>query len=322
MTTTRRDLFQQCAVAAAGALLTRNAQAQTKDPLWKRLFPAGFRNERVKTSGAEINSVIGGSGPPLLLLHGAPMSLLAWTPITAELAKEHTVVAIDLRGRGDSSKPHGERDHSTYSKRAMALDGVEVMKHYGFTEFGVAGHDRGGRVARRLALDHPAAVRAVAILDVIPEHYIYSHVNEEIVQAYFHFFDQLRPEPGPENDYAKRFAASAGREMTELQAEYERNSSTPEGIHASIEDYRASGSIDLKHDAVDIAAGRKIQCPILAIWAAGGTVDKLFPALEIWKKEGPHVSGKALPGQHDLMATAPKETLAEMLPFFRGAKKA
>src|ERR1019366_9283627 len=253
MTTTRRDLLQQSALAAAGALLTRNAQAQTKDPLWKRLYPAGFRNERIKTSGAEINSVIGGSGPPLLLLHGAPMSLLAWTPIAAGLAKQHPLVAIALRGRGDSSKPHGEPDHSTYSKRAMALDGVEVMSHYGFSEFGGAGHGRGGRVARALPLDPPAAVTCVAILDVIPEHYIYSHVNEEVVQAYFHFFDQLRPEPGPENDYAKRYAAGTSRRMTELEAEYQRNSSTPEGIHASIEDYRASGSIDLKHDAADIA---------------------------------------------------------------------
>src|ERR1044071_3079283 len=148
MTTTRRNLLAQTALAAgAAALVTRKASAQAAEgPAWKRLFPAGFRNERIKTSGAEINAVIGGSGPPVLMYHGAPQSLITWRLIAPDLAKDYTLVMCDLRGYGDSSKPPGGEDHSAYSKRPMALDGVEVMKHLGYTQFRMVGHDRGGRV--------------------------------------------------------------------------------------------------------------------------------------------------------------------------------
>src|ERR1700722_17877400 len=319
MTTTRRDLLQQSALAAAGALLTRHAQAQTKDPLWKRLYPAGFRNERIKTTGAEINTVIGGSGPPLLLLHGAPLSLISWRLVGPDLAKEYTLVMCDLRGYGDSSKPPGGGDHSDYSKRVMALDGVEVMKHLGYNQFRVVGHDRGGRVGRRMALDHPDKVTKLAVLDIVPAHYLYSHVTLEFVQAYFHWFNYLRAAPGPENELLKASEAANARPTTdEAQLEYRRLNSDPAMLHAMCEDYRASASIDLKIDADDIKAGKKIQCPLLVLWAATGAMGKLYDVLNIWKDEGVSVTGKGLPGNHSLQESAPKETLAELQQFLRG----
>ena len=193
-------------------------------PAWQRLFPAGFRNERIKTSGAEINAVIGGSGPPVLMFHGAPQSLITWRLIAPDLAKDYTLVMCDLRGYGDSSRPRGGGDHSDYSKRPMALDGVEVMKHLGYNQFRMVGHDRGGRVGRRMALDHPDKVTKLAVLDIVPAHYLYSHVTIEFVQAYFHWFNYLRPAPGPENETqdGSRQSVGAAADNDEIQLEYLR----------------------------------------------------------------------------------------------------
>src|SRR5579863_2535632 len=198
---TRRDLLGQTVLAAgAAAFAARKASAQTsEEPAWKHLFPPGFRNERIKTSGAEINAVIGGSGPPVLMFHGAPQSLITWRLIAPDLAKEYTLVMCDLRGYGDSSKPPDGENHSGYSKRPMALDGVEVMQHLGYNHFRMVGHDRGGRVGRRMALDHPDKVLKLAVLDIIPAHYLYSHVNMDFVQAYPHWFAYLHAAPEPEN---------------------------------------------------------------------------------------------------------------------------
>jgi haloacetate dehalogenase len=319
-TGTRRRLLQNAAFAVgAAALVARKAsgQTETKEPAWKHMFPAGFRNERIKTSGAEINTLIGGSGPPLLLLHGAPLSVISWRLVAPELAKEFTLVLCDLRGYGDSSKPPGGGDHSAYSKRPMALDGVEVMKHLGYNQFRVVGHDRGGRVARRMALDHPDKVTKLSVFDIVPAHYLYSHVNIDFVRAYFHWFDLLRAEPGPENEYKARHEARAKRPMNEVEAEYERTTSTPEAIHAMAEDYRASASIDLTIDAADIKDGKKIQCPLLVLWAATGAMGRIYDVLETWKPEGVNVTGKGIGGTHQLQESAPKEVLAELLPFLR-----
>src|SRR5579863_2199998 len=177
---TRRTLLQQTALAAgAAALLAKKSTAQNgswpQEPAWKQLFPTNvFRNERIKTSGAEINALIGGSGPPVLMFHGAPQSLITWRLIAPELAKDYTLVMCDLRGYGDSGRLPGGGDHSDYSKRPMALDGVEVMKHLGYTQFRMVGHDRGGRVGRRMALDHPDKVTKLAVMDIVPAHYLYS----------------------------------------------------------------------------------------------------------------------------------------------------
>ncbi|MCU1335731.1 MAG: Haloacetate dehalogenase [Bryobacterales bacterium] len=332
---TRRQLVQQAALAAGAALVTKRVSAQTsgESEAWKKIFPAGFRNERIKTSGAEINTVIGGSGPPLLMFHGAPQSLITWRLIAPDLAKEYTVVLGDLRGYGDSSKPADQPDHSQQSKRPMALDGVEVMEHLGFRQFRMVGHDRGGRVGRRMALDHPDRVIKLAVLDIIPAHYLYSHVNMDFVQAYFHWFNYLRPAPGPENELLAQNTgrggggrgapgggkAGGGDEIAALvQAEYARHNSNPAMLHAMCEDYRASASIDLKIDEADIKAGKKIKCPLLALWAAQNRVNKIYDVLPIWKEEGVKVSGKELPGSHSLQESVPKETLAELQAFLRG----
>jgi len=316
--TTRRRILQQAALASgAAALVARRAYAEG-GPAWQRLFPAGFRNERIKTSGAEINTVIGGSGPPLLLFHGAPQSLITWRLIAPDLAKDYTLVMCDLRGYGDSSRPPGGGDHSDYSKRPMALDGVEVMKHLGYNQFRMVGHDRGGRVGRRMALDHPDKVTKLAVMDIVPAHYLYSHVTLDFVRAYFHWFNDLRPEPIPENEIKAAADNQLARTTNEIQLEYLRNNTDMASVHAMCEDYRASASIDLKIDEADIKAGKKIQCPLLVLWAAAGAMGKLYDVLGIWKDEGVNVTGKGLPGNHSLQESAPKETLAELQQFLRG----
>ena len=316
---TRRELLGQTVLTAgAAAFMANRTSAQTSDePAWKHLFPPGFRNERIKTSGAEINAVIGGSGPPVLMFHGAPQSLITWRLIAPDLAKQFTLVMCDLRGYGDSSKPEDKPDHSNQSKRPMALDGVEVMSHLGYQRFAMVGHDRGGRVGRRMALDHPDKVTKLAVLDIVPAHYLYSHVTIEFVQAYFHWFNYLRPAPGPENELKATNDAQLARATNEIQREYLRTSSTMANIHAMCEDYRASASIDLKIDEADIKAGKKIQCPLLTLWAATGAMGKLYDVLKIWKDEGVNVTGKGLPGNHSLQESAPKETLAELQAFLR-----
>src|SRR5580698_2423672 len=223
--TSRRSLLQKSALAA-GVVATKQLLAQqsgsdaSAEPAWKRMFPAGFKNEKVKTTGATINVVTGGEGPPLLLMHGAPQSLITWRLIAPDLAKDYKLVMCDLRGYGDSSRPPGGGDHSDYSKRPMALDGVEVMKHLGYNQFRMVGHDRGGRVGRRMALDHPDKVTKLAVLDIVPAHYLYSHVTLDFVRAYFHWFNDLRPEPIPENEIKAAADNQLARTTDEIQLEY------------------------------------------------------------------------------------------------------
>jgi haloacetate dehalogenase len=321
---TRRRLLQQAALAAgAAALSAPKSGAQTgeasknDEPAWKRLFPPGFRNERIKTTGAEINTVIGGSGPPVLMFHGAPQSLITWRLIAPDLAKEYTLVMCDLRGYGDSSKPEGGENHENYSKRAMAQDGVDVMQHLGYERFLMVGHDRGGRVGRRMAIEHSDRVQKLAVLDIIPAHYLYSHVNLAFVRAYPHWFNDLLPSPKPENDIKAQNEAALARATTPVEKEYLRTAATPEAIHAMCEDYRASASIDLELDAADAKAGKKIQCPLLVLWADKNAVNHIFDVMEAWKPEGVNIQGKALPGTHSLQESAPKETLAELQQFLR-----
>jgi len=321
---TRRQILQQ-AVFASGAAALLKAQpssATAGEPAWKKLFPSNFRNERIKTSGAEINAVIGGSGPPVLMFHGAPQSLITWRMIAPDLARDYTLVMCDLRGYGDSSKPEGEKDHTTYSKRPMALDGVEVMKHLGYNQFLMVGHDRGGRVGRRMAIDHPDAVTKLVVMDIVPAHYLYSHVTIEFVQAYFHWFNYLRPAPGPEDELLKQNSRPLPENVTDVaRIEYHRLNADPAMLHAMCEDYRASASVDLKIDEADLKAGKRIQCPVRVLWAANGAMGRLYDVLGIWKSEGvdegAKITGKGLPGNHSLQESAPKETLAELQQFLR-----
>jgi len=271
----------------------------------------------VQTSGATINLVTGGEGPPLLLLHGAPFTHVAWRLVAPELAKRYTIVAPDLRGYGDSSKPADGENHANYSKRAMALDNVEVMKHFGFNSFPVVGHDRGGRVAHRMALDHPDKVTRVAVLDIVPTHYLYTHVTIGFVQSYFHWFNYLRPAPGPENELQAANDAAAARATTDVQKEYSRAQRDPANIHGMCEDYRAGASIDLDHDNIDRDKKNKIRCPFLTLWAERGPMGRLYDVRAVWQEYAVNVAGKGLPGGHNLQEDSPNEVLAELLPFLK-----
>ncbi len=196
------------------------------------------------------------------MFHGAPQSLITYRIIAPDLAKDYTLVLCDLRGYGDSSRPDDQPDHSSQSKRPMALDGVEVMQHLGYNQFRMIGHDRGGRVGRRMALDHADKVLKLAVLDIIPAHYLYSHVNMDFVQTYFHWFNYLRAAPAPENELKATNDAQAARATDPVQKEFLRNTTDIKMLHAMCEDYRASASVDLKIDEADIKAGKKIQCPL------------------------------------------------------------
>ena len=301
------------ALAAFGESLSAQITAGPGTTL--RFFP-GFKSARVKTSGAEINVVHAGSGPPLLLMHGAPQTHVSMRLLAADLVKDYTVIAPDLRGYGESSKPPDGDKHANYSKRAMALDQVEVMKHFGFDRFAVVGHDRGGRVAHRMALDHPEKVTRVCVLDIVPTHYLYTHVTIDFIQSYFHWFNNVRPAPGPENDLLRQYEAQKARVTNEVQLEYLRTSSLPENIHAMCEDYRAGASIDLEHDEADLS--KKIACPLLTLWGLKGPMGRIFDVLAIWKAKGVDVAGKGLPGGHNLQEEIPDLVLAELRPFLRG----
>jgi haloacetate dehalogenase len=304
----RRDVLKQMAALGVAAGAGRAATAQTPADT-TRFFP-GFRPFKVKTSGAEINGVIGGQGPPLLLLHGAPQSHVSWRLVAPKLAATRTVVVSDLRGYGDSSTPPEGENHVNYSKRAMALDQVEVMKHFGFERFPVVGHDRGGRVTHRMALDHPDAVTHAGVLDIVPTHYLYTHFKIEFVQRYFHWFHYLRRPPAPENELKAQRDALKARTTNEIQLEYLRNSSDPAHIHAECEDYRAGASIDLAHDEADMA--KKVACPLMVLWGAKGAMDDLYDVLGIWRERGVKAYGKALPAGHNLQEELPEVVLAEI----------
>jgi haloacetate dehalogenase len=287
------------------------------------LFP-GLEQRRVRTSGAEINLVTGGNGPPLLLLHGYPQTHAIWHKVAPELAKRYTVVAADLRGYGDSAKPHGTPDHATYSKRAMAADQVEAMSALGFDEFLVVGHDRGARVAHRMALDHAQHVRKLVVLDIVPTRTMYANVSREFAKAYYHWFFLLRPEPIPEtligaspDFYLEQHMGTRHAGLAafapEALAEYKRCFRDPATIHASCEDYRAAESIDLEHDQADIR--RKLRCPLLVLWGSKGTIQRCFKPLKDWRERALDVRGRALACGHYIPEEAPADLLAELVKF-------
>jgi haloacetate dehalogenase len=324
----RRSLLTAGSALAMGAMLARSrttaaaapaaaapAAAAATGPGDARLLP-GFKVERVKSSGAELHTVIGGSGPPLLLIHGAPLTHLSWYRVAPELAKRYTVVAPDLRGYGDSSKPEDGPEHVNYSKRAMALDQVEVMRHFGFSRFAVVGHDRGGRVAHRLALDHPQAVSRMAVLDIVPTYYLYTHLTKAFVEAYFHWFLYIRPAPFPENILNADIEGNFGRAGPDLREEYLRVYRNPAAVHGMCEDYRASAGIDMKYDEADL--GKKIACPLFTLWASDAAMGRMFDVLGIWKEHGTQVTGAAITGGHNLQEANPAGVLAQLLPFLAG----
>lgn len=286
------------------------------------LFPE-FTPCDVATSATRIHCVVGGSGPPLLLLHGYPQTHSMWHRIAPRLAANHTVVCADLRGYGDSGKPESDAKHATYSKRAMARDMVEVMRHFGFEHFRLVGHDRGARVAHRLCRDHPDAVSQVVLLDISPTATMYAHTDRTFATAYYHWFFLIQPFDLPERligadpvYYLHRKLGGWGTGLVHFDAdalaEYERCFRDSETIHASCEDYRAAATIDLEHDAKD----EKVACPMLVLWGARGVVARLFDPIADWRAVAGDVRGRALPAGHYLPEEVPEDTSSELMTFF------
>jgi len=285
-------------------------------------FP-GFEQRRIATSGAEINCVVGGSGPPLLLLHGYPQSHTMWRTLAPRLAADFTVVVPDLRGYGDSAKPPAGPDVANYAKRALARDQVEVMAQLGFERFAVAGHDRGARVAHRLALDHRDRVTRLALLDIVPTLDMYERTEMRFATLYYHWFFLIQPAPLPERmiggdpaHFLRWTLGGWGSKDTsffeaEALAEYERCFCRAEAIHASCEDYRAGATIDLEHDRASRAAAEKIACDVLVLWGSRGVVARLYDPLALWRAQcAGAVSGQALDAGHFLAEELPEETAA------------
>ena len=287
----------------------------------------GFEQGRIEAPGAEIELVRGGDGPPVLLLHGYPQTHAMWHLVAPILAEEFTVVATDLRGYGDSSKPFGEEDHSTYSKRAMAEDQAAVMDSLGFDSFAVVGHDRGARVGHRMALDYPDSVTKLAVLDIVPTHHVFGTVGKELATAYYHWFFFIQPYDLPETligaepSYFLRkklggWGTSLETFAPEALSEYERcfDAAT---IHASCEDYRASASIDLVHDDADLNEGRKVECTLLALWGGRGVMERIYDVEAVWQEYASNARGKPLDAGHFLAEERPEETAQELTTFLK-----
>ncbi len=289
-------------------------------------FFKGFTQRRIKTSGATINTVTAGHGEPVLLLHGYPQTMVCWHEVAPSLAKDYTVVCADLRGYGGSSKPKGLPDHSNYSKRAMAQDMVEVMAALGHDKFHLVGHDRGGRVAHRLARDHGKRVQTLTVLDISPTLKMFENTNLAFATAYYHWFQMLQPAPLPEKMLQGivpfNILGRVGRDELDLSAfspaavrEYVKAFKDPKAVHASCEDYRAAGTIDLVHDRRDLH--KKLKMPVHALWGKKGVVHRLFNCLEDWREVAEHVSGGPVNCGHFIPEEAPAKTLAEIRRFIR-----
>ena len=284
----------------------------------------GFEQLTIETTGAVINVLKRGVGSPILLLHGYPQTHVMWHKVAPRLTQEFSVVVPDLRGYGDSSKPSDGENHFGHSKRATAQDQVEVMEQLGFKQFVVVGHDRGARVAHRLTLDHSDRVTKLAVLDIVPTHYVYHHVTKKLAIAYYHWFFLIQPAPFPETLIGgdPEFYLNSVLGINRLKphaitpeafAEYLRCFRDPATVHATCEDYRAAATIDLMHDDSDL--DRKISCPVLALWGEKGFLHKNYDVPAVWRERAVDVRGKALPCGHFIPEEAPEETLAELRNF-------
>ncbi|GBQ52734.1 alpha/beta fold hydrolase (plasmid) [Komagataeibacter sucrofermentans] len=278
----------------------------------------GFSWRDIEVNGVRIRTATGGNGPPLLMLHGHPQMHLTWHKVAPALAKRFTIVAPDLRGYGDSAKPEGGTDHANYSKRAMAADLVGVMHQLGFERFMVVGHDRGGRVAHRMALDAPQAVEKLVLIDIAPTATMYARTNMEFARRYFWWFFLIQAAPLPErlisgdpDFFLESHIAGQikipGSVDPRVMAEYRRCYADPAMRHAACEDYRAAAGIDLVHDAAD--ADKRIEAPLLALWGARGTVGALYDVVETWREKAVDVRGYAIDCGHSPQEEAPVELL-------------
>jgi len=283
-----------------------------------------FTRRRIRSNGVTIQCAVAGHGPPMLMLHGYPQTHVMWHRVAPELTQTHTLVCADLRGYGDSSKPRGLPDHSNYSKRVMADDMVGVMRALGHERFHVVGHDRGARVAHRLARDHGARVRSLTVLDISPTLKMYDSTSMAFARAYYHWFLFIQPEPVPEKMVAAvGLAGMFGRQGVILGSpsdlfapralkEYFRCFDA-RTIHASCEDYRASAGIDLEHDRADLA--RKLAMPVLAIWGTRGVIGRLFDCAADWREVADDVTGIAVDSGHFVAEERPAEVAQAIRSF-------
>jgi len=294
-------------------------------------FP-GFESHTASISSEdgliEIAYLKGGIGPPLLLLHGFPQTKAIWELVAPELAKHYTIIAADLRGYGASSKPQGRADHSTYSKRAMASDLHALMKGLGFERFFLLGHDRGGRVSHRLAMDFPESVLRLMVLDISPTLTMYENTSMEFARGYWHWFFLIQPEPVPETliganpeywlkNHMGRHAGT-GIFSPARWLEYLTGASNPESMRAMCEDYRAASSIDLIHDRQDREQGKKLQMPLRVLWGEHGLVNRCFKPIEDWKKvSNQAVTGRTVPCGHYIPEELPEILIEEAREYFQ-----
>jgi haloacetate dehalogenase len=282
----------------------------------------GFSATQISVTVTTINAVVGGGGPPLLLLHGYPQTHAIWHRVAPRLAEHYTVVCPDLRGYGDSAKPESDASHEPYSKRVMAQDQVELMSRLGFDRFAVVGHDRGARVARRLALDHPDVVSRLAVLDIVPTEAIYKSLDQERATTVWRYFFLIQPPDLPERlieanadlylDWTLGDWCGTQGALTEAAVAEYRRCFDPATIHATCEDYRAGATIDLVHDRA--SADRKLSCPFLVLWSRDG-IGSSYDVLEIWRAEADKVRGRALDCGHFLPEERPDEVASELLAF-------
>ncbi len=289
------------------------------------MFP-NFENLIIQTSEVKINLVKGGEGYPILLLHGYPQTHVMWHKIASRLAENFTVIIPDLRGYGNSDKPPGMANHYNYSKRVMAQDQIEVMSQLGYEEFYLVGHDRGGRVAHRLTLDYPHKVKKLALLDIAPTYQMYRETDQEFATAYYHWFFLIQPFPFPEtliNNNPDFFLTHCLQSWSKVESpfsseameEYLRCFRDPQTVHGTCEDYRASATIDLEHDRIDI--NKKIDCPLLVLWGSQGVIEKRYDVIKSWQKKAVNVQGKALNCGHFLPEESPEETYQLIKTFFQ-----
>lgn len=287
----------------------------------------GFKTARINTGDVEINVKYAGSGKPVLLLHGYPETHMMWNQLAPRLvAQNRTVIATDLRGYGDSSKPIGLADHSNYSKRAMAYDQVKVMEALGFDKFDLVGHDRGARVAHRLILDYPEKVSSCTMMDIVPTYDMYKLTDMDFARGYYHWFFLIQPFGIPERligsnpeFYLRSCLTSWSRTHgcfdEQMVLDYVRAFSQPGAIHSTCEDYRASATIDLEHDKED--RDKKIDTPLLILWGEKGLVGKLYDVLALWRDRASNVVGHSLPCGHFLPEEAPEETYQALIEFLK-----
>jgi haloacetate dehalogenase len=303
-------------------MATHGMSSQAADAI---LFP-GFRTFDVNAGGINIHGVVGGSGPPVLLLHGYPQTHAIWHKVAPELARRFTVIATDLTGYGDSAKPQSDGAHTPYTKAAMARDQILAMQGLGFNSFHLVGHDRGGRVAHRMALDFPGAIHTLTVLDIAPTLHMYANTSDAFARAYWHWFFLIKAAPVPETmigagpEFFLRQHMSRGLAGTALFhetafGEYVRCFKKPATIHAACEDYRASATTDLRQDAADF--GRlHIKAPVLALWGSQGAVGKCFDVLASWREWADDVRGEAVDSGHYIPEEAPEALLEKLREHF------